>query len=132
MKNILDLDKFADGALAERFNSELQKVLENVQDHNTEATKTRKIQLNITVTPNDKRNLANISVIAKTTLATATEINGDLLLDFDKNGKATGAELKSGIPGQTYIDNDGDPATDTGQKVNDLDKKRASNAVAFK
>ena len=132
MKNIIDLDKFAEGALAERVNGEMKRVLENVKDPNTEATKKRKIQLTIELIPNEQRNMTSVDVSVKTTLAPAKPVFGDLLIDYDKDGSVTGQELKSGIPGQTYIDSDGDPATDTGEKVNELEEKRKSNKVAFK
>ncbi len=38
MTSIVDLNAFADGALAEQFNAELYKVLENIADPNTDGT----------------------------------------------------------------------------------------------
>lgn len=132
MSKNIDLSTLADGAVAERLNIEMQKVLDNVTDPNTDAVKARKITLTLTVKPNENRKSADIKVSAKTTLAPAKEVASLFIIDTDSAGKVTGAELKSGIPGQTYIDPDGDIATDVGEKVNDLEKKREKKALGFK
>lgn len=104
MPNIIDLNTFADGALSERANVELQKILENIHDPNTDAKKARKLTLTITLSADDKRDVVLINVVAKSTLAPAKPIESKLIMDMDNKGKITGAELKSGIKGQTYID----------------------------
>ncbi|UYL94166.1 hypothetical protein PK52_gp51 [Geobacillus phage vB_GthS_PK5.2] len=117
MKNIIDLNSFADGAVAERFNQELQKVLENIADPNTDPKKPRKVTLTVTLKADEKRDLAMVSVTAKSTLVPATPIETKLVMDYDSNGRVTGAELKSGIKGQTYIDEDGEIRDDKGNKI---------------
>ncbi|KZR58340.1 hypothetical protein [Pseudobacillus badius] len=117
MPQIVDLNCFADGAMAERFNQEVQKVLENITDPNTDPTKVRKVTLTINFNSNDKREVVNVSVQAKSTLTPAKNIDTQLLVDYDSKGKVTGAELKSGVKGQTYIDTEGDISTDSGEKI---------------
>lgn len=119
-KQIIDLNTFADGAVAERLNHEISRVLENIADPNTDPKKARKVQVNITLKADDKRDLANVSITAKTTIAPAREIETKIILDRDNTGKITGAELKSGIKGQTYIDNEGNIADDRGSKIVDF------------
>ncbi|WP_242691043.1 replication terminator protein [Cytobacillus praedii] len=104
MPNIIDLNTFADGALSERANVELQKILENIHDPNTDAKKARKLTLTITLSADDKRDVVLTNVVAKSTLAPAKPIESKLIMDMDNKGKITGAELKSGLKGQTYID----------------------------
>ncbi|GLY09576.1 replication terminator protein [Pseudobacillus badius] len=116
MPQIVDLNSFADGAVAERFNQELQKVLENITDPNTDPTKIRKVTMTISLNSNDKREVVSVSVQAKSTLTPAKNIDTQLLVDYD-NGKVTGAELKSGVKGQTYIDTEGDISSDSGEKI---------------
>lgn len=123
MENILDLNTFANGAVAERFNEELRRVLENIHDPNTDAKKVRKLTLTVSFKADDKRDLAAVNVIAKTTLAPAKDIETKIVLDWDSNGQITGAELKSGIKGQTYMDEDG-VYSDTGEKVYDFKSKK--------
>ncbi|CEG25981.1 hypothetical protein [Bacillus sp. B-jedd] len=117
MSNIINLTDFADGAVAERFNQELRKVLENIADPNTDPKKKRKIALTLVLSADDQRDLAHVSIQAKTTLAPARSIETKIIMDYDGTGQVTGAELKSGVKGQTYLDPEGDVAADTGEKI---------------
>lgn len=120
MQKIIDLNSFAEGAMAERFDLELQKILENIADPNTDAKKVRKLTLTISLKADDKRDVVLTNVVAKSSLAPAKEIEAKLLMDLDGRGKVTGAELKSGVRGQTYITEEGDVADDRGQKIINL------------
>lgn len=122
MVKIVDLNNFANGAVAERFNLELQKVLENIADPNTDPKKPRKLTLTVKVTGNENRDIADVEVEAKLTLAPARTIESKIIIDRDSSGKIVGSELKSGAKGQTYIDEDGDIADDTGKKIIDFRK----------
>lgn len=118
MAKIIDLNTFAEGALAERFNHELQRILENIADPNTDAKKKRKLTLTLTLAADDKRDVVLSTVVAKSTLAPAKDIEAKLIMDLDNEGKVTGAELKSGIKGQTYYDTEtGEIQDDRGHKV---------------
>ncbi|MEZ7173612.1 replication terminator protein [Sporosarcina sp. OR05] len=129
MSMIIDLNNFASGAVAEKFNIELQKVLENIADPNTDSKKARKVTLVVTLKPNDKRNLANVSVEAKSSIAPPQPIGADLLIDMDKNGRVTGAELKSGIPGQMYVDDNGEVLDDKGRMAEEEKPKATDGKV---
>lgn len=129
MKKIVDLSNIANGAADEKFNQELQKVLENIADPNTEAKKARKITLTFTLTGNEKRNLANVEVQAKSTLVPAKEVGTELIIDYDQDGSVTGAELKSGIPGQTYVNDDGEILDDRGKPIEPV---KNDKVVSFK
>lgn len=120
MPNIVDLNSFASGAMSERFNQELQKVLDNIVDPNTDPKKARKVTLTVTISSNDNRELASVSVKADSKLCPAKNIETQLLMDYDSNGKVTGAELKSGARGQTFIDPEGDVSDDKGNKIINL------------
>lgn len=114
----IDLNAFADGALAERANEELQKILENIADPNTDAKVKRKLTITITLKADNKRDVIQTNVIAKSTLAPAEPIEAKILMDLDNEGKVTGAELKSGIKGQTFVDMEtGEIQEDTGTKI---------------
>lgn len=116
-KQIIDLNTFAHGALAERFNIEVQRVLENIADPNTEGKKPRKVVITVTFVSNENRRTSDVSVQAKTTLAPAKDIESQLVIGYDNLGAVTGAELKSGEPDQMYIDKDGDVSDHIGNKV---------------
>ncbi|WP_366160604.1 replication terminator protein [Bacillus infantis] len=117
MTKIVDLNTFAGGSVQERVNLELQKVLANIADPNTDPKKVRKVTLTLSLAGDDQRNLAAVKVQAKTTLAPAKEIEAKIIMDLDSKGKVTGAELKSGVKGQTYIDHEGEIADDRGEKI---------------
>jgi len=114
---IIDLNTFADGALAERFNIEMQRVIENIADPNTEGKKPRKLVLTVTFVSNENRKTSDISVQAKTTLVPAKDIQSQLVIGYDNLGGLTAAELKSGELDQMYIDKDGDVSDHIGNKV---------------
>jgi hypothetical protein len=117
MANIINLSSFAEGAVAERFNAELQKILENIADPNTDAAKVRKLTLTLSFKADEKRDIVVTSVQAKSALSPAKHIETKIVMDLDNRGNVTGAELKSGIKGQSYITEDGEVETDIGEKV---------------
>ena len=125
----LNLSNIANGAVDERFNLELVKVLKNIADLNTDPGKARKITLTVTFKGGTERNMAKVSVDAKTTLAPAIGIETVLLLDHDKNGPVAN-ELKSGVPGQSFISEDGEVLDDIGKPV--LVEKEDNNLINFK
>lgn len=119
---MIKLNEFAGGAVAERFNIELQKVLENITDPNTDPKKPRKLQLTLTVKADENRDIASVSIQTKTSLVPAKDIETKIIMDYDASGKVVGDELKSGAKGQMFIDDDGDLADDKGNKVVNLKK----------
>lgn len=119
MPNILDLNGFANGAVAEQFNAELRRVLDNIADPNTDPKKKRKISLTLTLQANDKRDLADVDIQAKSTLAPVKPIETKLLMDMDSNGRTIAAELMSGIKDQTYFNENGEVLDHDGQPVLD-------------
>lgn len=114
---MVDLNEFADGALAARFNEELQKVLANLADPNTDATKNRKITVDVSIYGDESRDIGNVSVVVKSKLLPARQVETKLLIGADKYGNIVGKELKSGFKGQMFVDADGDIASDTGEKI---------------
>lgn len=121
MENMVDLNKFADGALAARFNEELQKVLANIADPNTEPHKNRTITVTVQVHGDENRDVLNASVVAKSKLLPAKEVTTKIMMGADDYGNIVGKELRSGIKGQMFLDSDGDLAQDDGQKVENED-----------
>ncbi|KZE67040.1 replication terminator protein [Fictibacillus phosphorivorans] len=114
---MINLSSFAEGAVAERFNAELQKILENIADPNTDAAKVRKLTLTLSFKADEKRDIVVTSIQAKSALSPAKHIETKIVMDLDNRGNVTGAELKSGIKGQSYITEDGEVETDVGEKV---------------
>lgn len=96
MGNQFDLSTLAGGAVAERFVIEMQKVLDNIMDPNTSVKKKRKLQLTFTFDCNEDRDISNVAIETKTTLAPAASIGTKILMDRDGKGNAVGAEFRQG------------------------------------
>ncbi len=67
--NQVALSTLAGGAVAERFEDALDEVIKNIQDVNTEPKVKRKITLEVTIAPDDKRDYGVVEVVVKTKLA---------------------------------------------------------------
>lgn len=117
----LNLSQMAQGAFMEQFNIELGKVLANIADPNTDPKKPRKITLTATLKANEERELATFEVQSKAALVPVRSVSTTIIIDKDADGKVVAAELKSGIRGQTFIDEDGKVKDDKG-KVVDIGK----------
>lgn len=65
-KSILEM---AHGAILERVDYEMAKILDNILDANTEATAKRRMTLTLTFAPDGERATVAVSATAKTTLA---------------------------------------------------------------
>lgn len=96
---ISSLDKLMSGAVSERFNDELQKVLENVLDPNTDPKKKRKVTLNVTIAPNEKRDIADFSVEAKSTLAPPIPVSTAVYIGKTSDGDIVAEEVTKELPG---------------------------------
>ncbi len=117
----VNLSELAGGAVAERFNIELQKVLENIMDPNTDAKKARKLTLTLTFKADENRDVASVNIEAKTTLAPANSLATKILMDKDRNGHAVGAEL---FQTELFKGEDFVPETSSA-KVSYLEQKQA-------
>lgn len=120
--NMVSLNEFANGALAARFNEELQKVLENIADPNTEPHKNRKITVEVTLAGDENREIIDVLVVAKSKLLHAKHASTKLIMGVDENLNIVGQELKSGLKGQMFIDSENEVVTDTGEKLDETDK----------
>lgn len=100
----INFETLAGGALKERLNSELEKVLENISDPNTKDTKVRKLNISISFKPSEERDLAEVSIETKSLLAPAMPSKTKILIDRDlQSGKIHASEFKNQIPGQVEM-----------------------------
>lgn len=128
----INVGDLAGGAVGERLNIELQRAAENIMDPNTDWKKARKVQLTITLNPDENRDIALVSIDAKTTLAPARGVATKLVIGKDNAGKAVAAELKSGVKNQTYLEDDGSVRTDKGDPIDERSPVSGGNVVSFK
>lgn len=125
-----DISKIADGGVQVKLNRALKEVADNIMDPNTDPKKKRSVTLKISVAPDKKRNAANITAEVKTSLAPEEGVETTMLLGRDVKGQTHVNELKSGVPGQTYIDAEtGELKTDTGKPVAEVEKEAAKKVV---
>ena len=114
---LLNLNEIADGALQEKLNAAMRKVLENMQDPNT--------PYKVKFTQTESRNDAVVDVSVETKLAPASPIQTMMSIGKDlRNGEVYAEEYGKQVKGQMSLDMeklaqvDGDTVdTETGEVV---------------
>lgn len=117
-----NLEEFAGGKLSVQLNKALEKVTENIQDPNTDAQKVRKINVSISLRPNDERNF--VSTTVETKLSLAPELGATTALSMGRDlrtGEVEAVEIFNQIPGQMNVDDVIDQEEDEPQKAFDPD-----------
>lgn len=92
--------QMAKGAIQERVDYEVSRVVDNILDMNTEAKVKRKVTLTIIMTPDEDRQVVKIEASAKSTLAPVTPVGTSLVITADGNGEMILAEIVPQVPGQ--------------------------------
>ena len=95
MKQANSILDFADGALIERVNYEMQKVLENVVNPNTDM-KARKLTIEISISPQNDRRTVAISSIVKKSLRPTSSVQTQMVFQ-SLDGEMQSYEV-TGIP----------------------------------
>lgn len=88
----MDISRLAGGAVAERVDLAWQELLRNVIDPNTDAKKARKLTIELTVKPGEKRDVGNVSAIVKTKLEPATGIETTIMMGMNSHGEIESSE----------------------------------------
>lgn len=96
--------QMAKGAIQERVDYEVTKVIDNILDANTDAKAKRKITLTIEMKPDENRQFISLSASAKSTLAPVVPIGTTLGIAADTNGEMVIVETVPQIPGQLNLD----------------------------
>ena len=87
----ITLTNLSSGAVVEQFNTELQRVWDNIADPNTDPDAAREIQIKVKFKPSDERGVVDIKVSASTKLAPAEPV--ETMAYLEKNqGKFVGRE----------------------------------------
>lgn len=102
MKKHINLEEFAEGALAEKFNIGFEDVLENIADLNTDPKKKRKMTVELTFTPDEERELSLVDIIVKTKLVPNKTVSTKLLIGSD-GGEVIANEYKNQVKGQQHM-----------------------------
>lgn len=120
----LQLSELANGAIQEKLDGELKKLFNNIQDPNTDAEAKRGLTIKLEFKPDEKRQVVSLKSDITLKLTPVTGVLTTVLTGRDLNtGQIEARELKSEVPGQTYIDiDDGKQKTDTGRPVEELEQ----------
>lgn len=103
MENMINLEQFANGALAEKMNGALREVLENINDPNTDYKEKRKLTVELIFESSEDRELAIVRIKAKTKLAPNKPIETKLVIGTDGKGGVLASEYKKQVPGQSVM-----------------------------
>lgn len=99
-----NLEELCNGQFTEQVNREIERVMENIYDPNTDAKTARKITIVIGFKPNEQRNFIATGVQAKSTLA--PQLGAVTAISMGKNlktGKIEACEIGNQIPGQMSV-----------------------------
>lgn len=104
----LNIANIAKGALLERADVEIKRVLENIADHNTDYKKARKITLTLDFRALDEsREAIKVDLQAKSSIAPYNAVTTQLYVDRDQHGEIVAQEFVKGqMKGQVTIDVD--------------------------
>ena len=93
----ISIAALAGGAVQERFEYELNKVLENIADMNTRAKTKRKLTLTLTFEANEKRDDISVDIQSKISVAPIKPLETRFYLDKDiKTNTVKAQEARSG------------------------------------
>ena len=126
----LDLSQIGDGGLQEKVDKELEKVIVNILDPNTETKTARKLVITLTMKSDDTRQTVSTTMEVKSTLAPQKAIATTVLVGQDDN-QVYANELKSSMPGQTYFDDKAILRTDVGEPIEDIEKGINNDVIDF-
>jgi hypothetical protein len=99
-KSILEM---AHGAVMERADLEMTKVMENIADPNTKATEKRVITLRLELAPDENRETIGVKATATSKLAATNSISTMLYVTGDENGEMCAVEATAQVPGQRCV-----------------------------
>ena len=103
-RDLKSLDQLMDGALVERFNQELAKLMENVYDLRTDPNKRRRISLIFDFKPNERRDAAEMSADVKIMTAPPIPLTQTILMSISDDGHVRLTERTDQVPGQISIE----------------------------
>ena len=105
--NRKSLLQMAMGAIEERVDYEMGRVIDNILDPNTKATAKRKITVSLELTPDDARKTISVAATAKSALVPTNPIATSLYITADPHdGEVMVVEMVPQVPGQVAFDGD--------------------------
>lgn len=100
----VNLETFAGGALQEKFDDAMEKVLANMLDPNTPWKNKRKITVDVTFEQNEDRDDTSVDVSVVPKLAAVKPVNTRMAIGKDlKTGKCYAQEYGNNVKGQMSL-----------------------------
>jgi hypothetical protein len=101
-----NISNIAGGALVEQVDAEIQKVLSNIADVNTDPMKKRKITICLIFEGDNEREIADVSFETKSTLVPSRKQTTRIAFEKHKNSIIAEELGRGQIRGQAKIDNE--------------------------
>ena len=95
--------QMAKGAIQERVDYEVSKVIDNILDVNTDPLAKRKVTLVVEMKPDEDRQVVKITATATSKLAPTNSVGTSLVITSDQNGEMILAEIIPQVPGQMSL-----------------------------
>lgn len=93
--------QMARGAIQERIDYEMAKVIDNILDPNTSTKKKRKLTLTMELQPDDNRQTVFVNCTAKSALCPTNPVSTSLYITGDgATGEVVAVETVPNVPGQ--------------------------------
>ena len=92
--------RMAQGAIEEKVDYEVSRVIDNILDMNTKPDAKRKITVTLEFVPDAERKRINLFVNAKSALVPTAAVATSMMITTDSNGELVVAEMVPQIPGQ--------------------------------
>lgn len=96
--------EMARGAITEQVNVETAKIVANILDPNTAATKKRSLIVTVEFAPSADREKVSIKAVAKSKLEPNNAIETAIFVGTNGKGEAMATELTANIGGQITLD----------------------------
>lgn len=110
----VDLSKLAGGELQEKFNREITKVIENMQDPNTSYSEARSVTIKLTLKQTEFRDDAKVAISVTSKLAGVISSSTNFAMGKNlENGEVAIKEYGKQIPGQMSFEDVEQPQTDS-------------------
>lgn len=107
-KTLLDIAELARGAVSEKFNAALTKVIANILDPNTNPCAVRKIVITFEFKPNMKREMAEVKTKVDVKLVSEEPCETSIFIEPGRNGQFSVTEYngyeQEFIPGLKAVD----------------------------
>lgn len=110
----VDLSKLAGGELQEKFNREITKVIENMQDPNTSYSEARSVTIKLTLKQTEFRDDAKVAISVTSKLAGVISSSTNFAMGKNlENGEVAINEYGKQIPGQMSFEDVDHPQADS-------------------